>query len=153
VCVVRNIPRLDRTHGHAVVITAVSMGDSRFEAWCGSQLIVARTREPLLEGARALLAAGYHPDTIAVMRHAGSDVDVLTARIGTAARFYIEESGHGPVLRSVRKPPPGAVDRPPIAQTRRPVPGTVEAAELDCRFDRAPPFSQAKKPGPRRHRR
>jgi hypothetical protein len=114
-----NIPRLNGTQGQAVPITAVPLGDSWFEAWCGGQLIVARTREPLLDGARVLLAAGYHPDTIAVMRHAGSESDALTARIGTAAQFYIEESGHGPVLRSVRKASPGAVDRPPVAQVCR----------------------------------
>jgi hypothetical protein len=115
----RNIPRLDCTQVHAVLITAIPLGDGWFEAWCGGQLIVARTRQPLLDGARALLAAGHDPDTIAVMRHAGSDADALTGRIGTAARFYVEESGHGPVLRSLRNTPPRAVDRPPIAQTRR----------------------------------
>ena len=47
----------------AVVITAFPLGDSRFQARCGGQLIVARTRQPLFDGARALLAAGYHPDT------------------------------------------------------------------------------------------
>jgi hypothetical protein len=113
-----NISRLNGTQGHAVVITAVPLGDSRFEARCDGQLIVARTREPFLDGARALLAAGYHPDTIVIMRHAGSEVDALIARIGTAARFYVEEGGHGPVLRSVRKGPPGAVDRSPVAQRR-----------------------------------
>ena len=69
--------------------------------------------------ALTLLAAGYHPDTVVVMRHAGSDIDALSARIGTAAQFYIEESGHGPVLRSVRKALLGAVDRPLSAQTRQ----------------------------------
>ena len=119
----RNIPRLECTQAYAVFITAVPLGDSRFDAWCGGQLIAARTRQPLLDGARALLAAAYHPDTIAVMRHAGSEVDALRARIGTAAQFYVEESGHGPVLRCVRKASPGAVDRPPIAQTCRRTPG------------------------------
>jgi hypothetical protein len=114
-----NISRLNGTQARVVLIVAVPLGASWFEAWCGGQLIVARTRAPLLDGARALVAAGHHPDTIAVMRHAGSDIDALTARIGTAALFYVEESGHGPVLRSVRKAPLGAVDRPPIAQTRR----------------------------------
>src|SRR5580692_139103 len=113
-----NISRLNGTQGY-VVITAFPLGASQFEAWCGGQLIVASTREPLLDGSRALLAAGHDPDTIAVMRHAGSDVDALTARIGMAAQFYVEESAHGPVLRSVRKASPGAVDRLPIAQTRR----------------------------------
>jgi hypothetical protein len=115
----RNTSRLDRTQARAILITAVALGSSQFEAWCDDQLIVACTREPFLNGARALLAAGYHPDTIVTMRHAGSDVDALTARIGTAARFHVEESGHGPILRSVRKAPPSAVDQPPIAQIRR----------------------------------
>ena len=151
----RNIPHFDRTQGHNVVITAIPLGKGHFEARCDGEVIVARTREPLLDGARALLAAGYHPDTSAVMRHAGSGVDVLTARIGTAARFYVEASGHGPVLRSVTKPPPGAVDRPPIAQTRRAGAGHRRGgrAGIDCQFDRAPPSPQAKKPGPRRRRR
>ena len=114
----RNIPRLESTQGHAVLITAVPLGQGQFEARCDGEVIVARTRAPLLDSARALLAAGYDPDTVAVMRHTGSDIDALTARIGTAARFYVEESAHGPVLRAVRKASPGAVDRAPIAQTR-----------------------------------
>jgi hypothetical protein len=114
----RNIPCRDCTQGHAVLITAVPLGAGRFEAWCDGRLIVACTREPLLAGARALLAAGSDSDTIAVMRHAGNDIDALTARIGMAARFYVEESAHGPVLRSTRKASPRAVDRPPIPQTR-----------------------------------
>lgn len=118
-CAMRNIPRLDRTQGQAVLIRAFPLGGSWFEAQCSGQLIVARTREPLLDGARALLAAGYHPDTVIVLRHAGSDINALRARIGTAARFYVEESGHGPLLRSLRKAAPRAVDRPPVAQTCR----------------------------------
>ena len=70
----RNIPRLDRTQGQAVLIRAFPLGGSWFEAQCSGQLIVARTREPLLDGARALLAAGYHPDTVIVLRHAGSEL-------------------------------------------------------------------------------
>jgi hypothetical protein len=80
------------TQGHVVLITAVPLGAGRFETRCAGQLIVASTREPLLDGSRALLAAGHDPDTIAVMRHAGSDVDALAARIGMAAQFYVEES-------------------------------------------------------------
>jgi hypothetical protein len=81
-----NIEHRDRTQGQAVLITVIPLGDSRFEALCGGKLLVASTREPLLAGARALLAAGHHPDTIAVMRHVGTDVDALTARIGLALR-------------------------------------------------------------------
>jgi hypothetical protein len=124
----RNIPCRNCAQGHAVLlITVVPLGAGRFEAWCDGRLIVACTREPLLAGARALLAAGHDPTTVAVMRHAGSDTDSLTARIGTAAGFYVEESAHGPILRSVRNASPSAVDRPPIAQTR---PALVPPAEL-----------------------
>jgi hypothetical protein len=114
-----NIPLPDCAQARTILITAVALGGSRFEAWCDDQLILACTREPLLHSARALIAVGYHPDTIVTMRHAGSEIDALTARIGTAAGFYVEESGHGPILRSVRKAPPSAVNPPPVAQTCR----------------------------------
>jgi hypothetical protein len=39
-----------------------------------------------LDGARVLLAVGHYPDAVAVKRHAGSEVDALTTRIGKAAR-------------------------------------------------------------------
>jgi hypothetical protein len=113
----RNIPPIKSAQAQVVIITAAPLGAGQFDARCDGEVIVARTRAPLLDSARALLAAGYHSDTIAVMRHAGSEVDALSARIGTAAQFYIEESGHGPTLRSLRKALPGAVDRPLVEQT------------------------------------
>jgi hypothetical protein len=113
-----NIARPDYTQAH-IVITIVALGTGHFEARVGEDVIVARTREPLLDGARALLAAGYKAATIAVLRHAGSEIAALTAPIGVAARYYVEESAHGPVLRSVRKAQPSAVERPRVGQMDR----------------------------------
>jgi hypothetical protein len=69
-----------------------------------------------LNGARELIALGFDPDTIVVMKRIGSDTECLRGRIGDAAKLRVEESAHGPVLRSIRKAPSGAVDRPPIAR-------------------------------------
>ena len=112
----RNIARRDRTQPRVVTITAIPLGAGQFEARCDGEVIVVRTRRPLLDGARALLDAGHTPETVAVMRHAGSDVNALTALIGVAVAYYIEESAYGPVLRSLRKAARSAVDRLPVAQ-------------------------------------
>ena len=72
--------------------------------------------EARLEGsARVLLAEGYPPDALLIMRHAGREDDALRGPLGGAARLTIEESGHGPVVRSFRTAPAGAVDAPRIA--------------------------------------
>ena len=101
----RNIARRDCTQPRLITITVIPLGAGQFEARCDGEVIVVRTRQPLLDGARALLDAGHTPDTVAVMRHAGSDVNALTALIGVAAAYYIEESAYGPVLRSSGRPP------------------------------------------------
>ena len=37
--------------------------------------LLCHSRQPFLDSARALLAAGYNADTVLVMRHAGSSID------------------------------------------------------------------------------
>jgi hypothetical protein len=88
----------------------------RFDARLGDRLLVARTRQPLLDAARELIALGFDPYATVVMKRLRSDTECLLGRIGDAAKLMVEESAHGPVLRSIRKTPPGAVDRPPIAR-------------------------------------
>ena len=91
----------------------------RFEARLDGRLL-CRSRQPLLDAARILLAEGCDPDERIVMRHAGSTVDALSAKVGVAAGLTVSES-HGPP-RFVRwqpfhrfqdAPAPGLV-RPPI---------------------------------------
>ena len=72
-----------------------------FEArLAGALLCVSET--PLLDAARALLARGIAaPEDTIVMRHVGSHVDALRARVGVAAGLV----GRGPAERKSRPTP------------------------------------------------
>ena len=65
----------------------------KFNAMLGDLLLVGSTRQPLLDGARHLLALGYPPDTAVVMRHAGSGIDSLRSTMGAAAALTVDETG------------------------------------------------------------
>jgi hypothetical protein len=79
-------PALDR-HGESL--------PGLFDARLGDRLLVHASRQPFLDGCRALLELGYPGDAIAVMRHAGSDTDCLRAKIGGAARLTVKTAGNG----------------------------------------------------------
>jgi hypothetical protein len=96
--------RIDRAPGFQaqaaapVVIVAVPAFDSvsqrlpaHFDALVDDQAIVTSTRQPFFDGCRALLALGYDPGQVAVMRHAGSPVDCLYGAIGAAAALTVKE--------------------------------------------------------------
>jgi hypothetical protein len=61
----------------------------------GGRLLVRASRQPFLDAARHLLDLGYDPANVLVMRHAGSDTDCLTARIGAAAKLRVKEPDRG----------------------------------------------------------
>jgi hypothetical protein len=97
-----------------IVIVAVPASGGRFIPTLNGEPLCGSTTEPLLDGCRALLERGIPPKAVAVMRHAGSDVDCLRTRVGYAAtRTVMEDGVTGP--RLVRwKGPQTCVDRPPI---------------------------------------
>jgi hypothetical protein len=58
----------------------------------GEDRILCSSKMPFLDAARVLLNDGIAtPDDILVMRHAGSDVNALSAPAGVAAKLTIEE--------------------------------------------------------------
>ena len=63
----------------AIRLVVASEADStgRFTAWLEStgDLLVASTRQPLVDGPRVLLAQGFDPGTPLTMRHEGSAHD------------------------------------------------------------------------------
>ena len=66
--------------------------------------VLCISEQPLLDAARALLARGIaQPDDTVVMRHAGSHVDALRARVGVAAGLAIEvgRAGIGAAPREI----------------------------------------------------
>ena len=65
----------------------------KFEAFYGEHRIVAASRTPFCDGARALLADGTaQPSDVLIMRHAGSQHDALKAAVGIAAMLTVDES-------------------------------------------------------------
>ena len=106
-----------------------------------------------------LLAQGSaQPEDTIVMRHAGSDVDALRARVGTAAGLAIEDRPSGdPGLRlgkyrqrvtgalriartPLRLPTQPAADKPhPRARRAGPAPQAVPAARRPTRCAGRPP--------------
>jgi hypothetical protein len=64
----------------------------RFLGYAGDEFIV-QSRQPFLDGARALLARGHDPATPYNMRHAGSDVlSFVTTTIGHAAGLSVNDA-------------------------------------------------------------
>ena len=59
-------------------------GPGKCRAMVGSMSITRPTRQPQLDGARALLALGYPPETIITARHAGSDIVAMQRGPGRA---------------------------------------------------------------------
>jgi hypothetical protein len=58
----------------------------------GRRLTKRSTRQPFYDGARALAAAGHHPETTLEARHQGNDIIAMRSTIGEAAKWRIEES-------------------------------------------------------------
>ena len=84
----------------AIVIIETKQRNGRFEARLdGDDRVLCVSRTPFFDAARELVANGYDPNLTLIMRHAGSDTDSLTAKLGTAASLTLEETDYGPKLR------------------------------------------------------
>jgi hypothetical protein len=84
----------------ALIIIARPAGEGRYDALVDGRVLVRRSRQPLLDGARARLAEGVDPGTRLVMRHAGSEVDALLATsVGAAAKLTVQETDSGSRFR------------------------------------------------------
>jgi hypothetical protein len=83
--------RLVDQPGEPLVITVTEIAPGQHEARHG-QVLLCISPQPLLDGARALLAAGCAPSAGLVMRREGSDLDALRTRVGVAAGLTVDET-------------------------------------------------------------
>src|SRR5713101_8184545 len=88
-----------------------------FEARLESGPLVCRSRQPFLDAARRLIDAGHSPSAVLIMRHAGSGVDALRARLCDAARLTATERDRGVVRLEVYRAVPSFAGTSRIAQT------------------------------------
>jgi hypothetical protein len=83
----------------------------RFDAHLDGELILT-SRQPLYDGARALLSRGHPKNTLLTIRHASKDHDsFLPLEIGYLAQWSISESGHGGLRRIRWQPMPEHLKR------------------------------------------
>ena len=77
-----------------LIINPAPQGAGRYEAHLDNddRVLCVSTR-PFFDAARVLIANGYDPNTEITLRHAGSNADSLSARLGTAASLTVEETG------------------------------------------------------------
>ena len=75
-----------------ITILARPNGRGRFDALYLGETLVKSTATPFLAGCRALLARGFDPNAVAVMRHEGSNTDSLRGGIGRAAELTVIEA-------------------------------------------------------------
>ena len=57
--------------------------------------LIRASRQPLLDGARALAAEGAPSETVITVRHRGSTIVAMRSTVGEAAKWTIEESDRG----------------------------------------------------------
>jgi hypothetical protein len=80
-----------------VIASPAPLGAGRFEVRLdGHDRVVCVSRTPFFDAARRLLAQGYHPNTLLMLRHAGSDTDSLRDKLGTASSLTVKETAYGP---------------------------------------------------------
>ncbi len=80
-----------------VIVVSPTDRRDRFAARLDGRVLVRSSRTPFCDAARVLLAEGFDHSITIVMRHRGSDVDALRARLGVAARLTVrEEDGRAP---------------------------------------------------------
>lgn len=68
----------------------------------GTGLSVRASKHPLVDTARALLLVGASPDTVLIMRSAGSSVDRVRGKLSTILR-QVAKKGPNPELRPIKE--------------------------------------------------
>jgi hypothetical protein len=96
-----------------IAIAIASIGcRGEFEARLADngQIIVASSRQPFLDSARALLNAGYPPSVWIELWHRGADAWGLRALLRVAAGLDVAETPYGPKFVRYRPPTKGRAD-------------------------------------------
>jgi hypothetical protein len=108
---------------------AYSTRGQLFDGKVDGRTVVKRSTTPFCDAARVLLAEGIKPDTVLVMRHAGSLADALRSTVGAAAGLTVaDDKGGKPIFtkwspydarcRSLNAPPMRETESPHVRRTR-----------------------------------
>jgi len=120
-----------------LVVARVTAGKFTGRLESTGELIVAGTRQPLVDGARELLARGFDPATPLTMRHEGATHDSFRpAPIGQWAKWTYTESEKHALKRQRWMPLPADRERQKSGSEPSVAP---EGREMENRFYGGPP--------------
>jgi hypothetical protein len=100
-------------------VVAPNGAPGHFSAELNGQPVVVSSRQPFLDAARVLINLGADTNSWIIMRHRGSDVDALRAKIGIAAALVVKEPDRGRVHFSRYVPLPFSPVAPPMRQNQK----------------------------------
>jgi hypothetical protein len=86
----------------------------RYAAVLPDGRVLVQSRQPLLDGARKLLAEGVPPDTVIETRHEGSTIVAQRTTVGEAAKWTVKEHDKGGLQRKRYEAP----DQEKLARAR-----------------------------------
>jgi hypothetical protein len=99
---------------HHITVAPIPTRPGYYTARCDGRLL-CRSRQPFLDGARELLAAGQSATAVIAMKHGGSRVEALRSTIGAAAALTVSEEENRPPRFKRWKPRYVGEGWPPIA--------------------------------------
>jgi hypothetical protein len=99
-----------------------------FDGKVEGRFVVERSTTPLCDAARVLLAEGIKPDTVLVMRHAGSIADALRSTVGAAAGLTVRQDNGPPGFTRYRAPD-FRTETPPMRQNESPATRVPDAPQ------------------------
>jgi len=114
-----DVPAYRQNQAPLVIVVATAAGRSgHFVATLNGTALITASKKPRCAACRGLLAEGFDPDAIVVLKHACSPTVCLTAKLGLGAGPTIKDRDHGglTVERWQSMPPPSPVG-PPMRQT------------------------------------
>jgi hypothetical protein len=85
------------------------------------RLLVASSRQPLLDACRLLLSVGIEANAWAIMRHHGNDVDAVRGKVGILAKLTVVERDRGGIQLERWNPISSSAGSPPMRLTTAPV--------------------------------
>ncbi len=92
----RELPAIQQFND-SVRLCEISTADSpaEFSAWVNGELVIASSRTPYFDAARALLEQGADSNSILVLRHRGSTTNGMVGKLGILARLSVKEPDKG----------------------------------------------------------
>src|SRR5262245_53222878 len=100
-CLVRNgrdpVPEQKFNNNVRLVEISSAVAPGEYVARVNGEVLVASSRTPLTAAARILVARGADINSILIMRHEGSSINALVAKLCVAARLTVKDPDHGRV--------------------------------------------------------